>query len=60
LWIHLFWIRRWLLLFVHVEVVVLGNELSFVFMDIASPYTVGYDGGQKGPWSETVSATITA
>jgi len=54
-----------------------GDELSFVFMDTASPHTVEYDGadggkmahymlrwvkrgGQKGPWSETVSATITA
>lgn len=54
-----------------------GDELSFVFMDTASPHTVDYDGadggktahymlrwvksgGQKGPWSETISATITA
>ena len=54
-----------------------GDELSFVFMDTASPHTVEYDGvdggkmahymlrwvkrgGQKGPWSETISATITA
>jgi len=53
------------------------DELSFVGLDTASPYTVEYDGAdggktahymlrwvrgsdQKGPWSETVSATITA
>ncbi len=53
------------------------DELSFVTLDTASPYTVEYDGadggktahymlrwvktsGDKGPWSETVSATITA
>ena len=54
-----------------------ADELSFVFMDTASPHTVQYDGadsgkmahymlrwvkrgGRKGPWSETISATITA
>lgn len=54
-----------------------GEELSFVFMDTASPHTVEYaggdggktahymlrwvkKGGRKGPWSETISATITA
>ena len=54
-----------------------ADELSFVTLDTASPYTVEYDGadgsktahymlrwvktnGDKGPWSETVSATITA
>jgi len=54
-----------------------ADELSFVGMDTASPYTVEYDGadggktahymlrwvktgGEKGPWSETISATITA
>jgi len=54
-----------------------ADELSFVAMDTASPYTVEYDGanggktahymlrwvksgGEKGPWSETISATITA
>ena len=54
-----------------------GDELSFVFMDTASPHIVEYEGedggkmahymlrwvksgGQKGPWSETISATITA
>jgi len=53
------------------------DELSFVAMDTASPYTVEYEGadggktahymlrwvrtgGKKGPWSETISATITA
>ena len=54
-----------------------ADELSFVFMDTASPHTVQHDdvdggkmahymlrwvkrGGGKGPWSETISATITA
>ena len=54
-----------------------ADELSFVTLDTASPYTAEYDGadggmtahymlrwvrknGDKGPWSETVSATITA
>jgi len=54
-----------------------ADELNFVTLDTASPYTVEYDGadggktahymlrwvrknGDKGPWSETVSATITA
>ena len=53
------------------------DELSFVGLDTATPYTVEYDGenggktahymlrwvrgsDQKGPWSETISATITA
>ncbi|HDZ68948.1 MAG TPA: hypothetical protein ENH43_00810 [Phycisphaerales bacterium] len=53
------------------------DELSFVTLDTASPYTVEYDGADggktahymlrwvktgsnKGPWSETISATITA
>ena len=54
-----------------------ADELSFVTLDTATPYTTQYDGkdggktahymlrwtkanGDKGPWSETVSATITA
>ena len=54
-----------------------ADELSFVTLDTATPYTAEYDGkdggktahymlrwvkssGDKGPWSETVSATITA
>jgi hypothetical protein len=54
-----------------------ADELSFVTLDTATPYTAEYDGrdggktahymlrwvksnGEKGPWSETVSATITA
>jgi len=54
-----------------------ADELSFVSLDTASPYTAQFDGsdggktahymlrwvkssGDKGPWSETISATITA
>jgi len=54
-----------------------ADELSFVSLDTASPYTAEFDGsdggktahymlrwvkssGDKGPWSETISATITA
>lgn len=53
------------------------DELSFITLDTATPYTAEYDGrdggktahymlrwvksnGEKGPWSETVSATISA
>ncbi len=54
-----------------------ADELSFVTLDTATPYTAEFDGadggktahymlrwvktnGEKGPWSETVSATIPA